>query len=106
MQQRRALKRVGSSMKDGNEQGSSAARVSGHVKGSAEGLLPFAIGTEFIREWQGRDHVVVMTRDGLLWSGQTFLSLSAVARAITGTRWNGRRFFGLDRKLRKGVDDG
>lgn len=63
----------------------------------SSGPLPFAIGTEFHREWQGRLHVVMMTADGLLWSGQTFGSLSAVARAITGTRWNGYRFFGVTR---------
>lgn len=74
---------------------------SGKEKRRAEpprGHLPFAVGTEFIREWKGREHIVVMTSDGLLWSGQTFKSLSAVAHAITGTKWNGYRFFGVERK--------
>lgn len=66
-----------------------------HNRKRSSDRLPFAIGTEFIREWQGRDHIVILTPDGLLWSGKIFSSLSAVARAITGTRWNGRRFFGV-----------
>ncbi|MFD0916843.1 DUF2924 domain-containing protein [Pseudahrensia aquimaris] len=66
--------------------------------GKARHKRSFAIGTEFHREWKGRVHIVMTTADGFLWSGQTYRSLSAVARAITGTRWNGLRFFGVDRK--------
>jgi hypothetical protein len=39
---------------------------------------------------------------GFAWNGRTFASLSAVAKAITGTNWNGQRFFGLDRKHKAG----
>lgn len=66
----------------------------------AAGALPFAIGTEFHREWQGRVHMVMVTGDGLLWSGRTYGSLSAVSHAITGTRWNGYRFSGVRRSPR------
>lgn len=52
-------------------------------------------GARFHREWQGRHHEVVVGEGGFEWSGQTYRSLSEVARAITGTRWNGPRFFGL-----------
>ncbi|MEM8595022.1 MAG: DUF2924 domain-containing protein [Pseudomonadota bacterium] len=52
-------------------------------------------GTRLIREWQGVEHVVTVTADGYEWQGRPFRSLSAVARAITGTRWNGWVFFGL-----------
>ena len=46
--------------------------------------------------WQGVRHEVVVEADGTLsWSGERYASLSHVARAITGTRWNGPRFFGL-----------
>jgi hypothetical protein len=38
---------------------------------------------------------VTVTSDGFVWQDQTYASLSAIARAITGTSWNGRRFFGL-----------
>jgi len=52
-------------------------------------------GTRLIREWQGIDHTVTALRDGYEWQGRPYKSLSAIARAITGTRWNGPRFFGL-----------
>ena len=52
-------------------------------------------GTRLIREWQGVEHVVTVTRDGYEWQGRPYTSISALARAITGTRWNGWTFFGL-----------
>jgi hypothetical protein len=52
-------------------------------------------GTRLIREWQGIDHCVTVTTDGYEYSGRPYKSLSAVARAITSTRWNGWTFFGL-----------
>jgi hypothetical protein len=54
-------------------------------------------GTVLVREHDGMMHQVMVMADGFAWRGQTHASLSAVAFAITGTRWNGRRFFGLDR---------
>lgn len=52
-------------------------------------------GGRLIREWNGVTHVVDVVGDGFLWSGQRHASLSAIARAITGARWSGPRFFGL-----------
>jgi len=52
-------------------------------------------GTRLLREYQGVEHVVTATRDGFAWQGRPYQSLSAIARAITGTRWNGWLFFGL-----------
>lgn len=52
-------------------------------------------GTKLIREWQGVEHTVTVLSDGYEWEGRPYKSLSAVARAITGTRWNGLVFFGL-----------
>ena len=52
-------------------------------------------GTRLLREWQGVEQVVTVTRDGFEWQGRPYKSLSAIARAITGTRWNGWVFFGL-----------
>jgi len=52
-------------------------------------------GTRLIREWQGVEHSVTVCDDGYEYQGRPFKSLSAVARAITGTRWNGPMFFGL-----------
>ncbi|WP_291295368.1 DUF2924 domain-containing protein [Elioraea sp.] len=52
-------------------------------------------GTQLIREYQGVEYVVTVTRAGYEYQGRPYQSLSAIARAITGTRWNGRAFFGL-----------
>ena len=52
-------------------------------------------GTRLIREWQGIEHTVTVLDDGFEWQGRPYKSLSAIARAITGTRWNGLVFFGL-----------
>ena len=53
------------------------------------------VGTRLLREWQGVEHVVTVTAGGFEWRGRPYQSLSAVARQITGTRWNGWTFFGL-----------
>ena len=58
------------------------------------------VGTKLIREWGGVAHTVTVLNDGFDWGGQRYKSLSAVARAITGTRWNGYRFFGLRERKR------
>ncbi len=52
-------------------------------------------GTRLVREWNGTEHTVTVMNDSFEWQGRRFRSLSAVAREITGTRWNGYRFFGL-----------
>ncbi len=54
-------------------------------------------GTRLLREYQGVEHVVTVTRVGFDWQGRPYQSLSAIARAITGTRWNGWVFFGIRR---------
>jgi Protein of unknown function (DUF2924) len=51
-----------------------------------------------VREHGGIDHCMTVTGDGYEWNDQTFKSLSSVAKAITGTNWNGHRFFGLKGK--------
>lgn len=52
-------------------------------------------GSLLVREWEGVSHRVMALAEGFAWNGATYRSLSHVARAITGTRWNGPRFFGL-----------
>lgn len=52
-------------------------------------------GTRLVREYQGVEYVVTVTQDGYEWQGRPYRSLSAIARAITGTRWNGLVFFGV-----------
>jgi hypothetical protein len=60
-------------------------------------------GTELIREWAGTAHRVVVTEGGFAYAGQTYTSLSEIARLITGTNWNGPRFFGLRQQKRPGA---
>jgi hypothetical protein len=57
-----------------------------------------APGTVLTREWNGQHHRVMVLEDGLAWEGRTYRSLSEIAKAITGTKWNGPRFFGLREK--------
>jgi hypothetical protein len=52
-------------------------------------------GARLVREWNGRKHIVDVTEDGFVWNNQTYRSLSAIAREITGARWSGPRFFGV-----------
>jgi Protein of unknown function (DUF2924) len=64
----------------------------GGKPGSDRHLKP---GTVLVREYRGTRHTVTVVPGGYLWDGDTYPSLSAVARAITGTTWNGHRFFGV-----------
>jgi hypothetical protein len=52
-------------------------------------------GTVLVRDWDRQSQRVMVMADGFAWNGQTYDSLSKVAFAITGTKWNGPRFFGL-----------
>lgn len=88
-----------------------------HLQAKAEGLSPggmrrrllaeagkagelrvagFKPGTRLIREWQGQTHEVTVLEEGYEWRGVRYRSLSPIARAITGSRWSGPRFFGTD----------
>ena len=86
----RRLERLGEEL-DGGDRKKSRIRAD---------LKPIT-GTRLIREWQGVEHVVTVTNEGFDWQGRPYRSLSAIARAITGTRWNGWVFFGL--KNRRGA---
>ncbi len=86
----RRLERLGEEL-DGGDRSKSRIRAD---------LKPIA-GTRLIREWQGVEHVVTVTADGYEWQGRPYKSLSSVARAITGTRWNGWVFFGLKNRSRR-----
>jgi hypothetical protein len=52
-------------------------------------------GTVLVREYDGTRHTVTVVADGFLWQEKTYSSLSTIAQMITGTKWNGPRFFGL-----------
>ncbi len=86
----RRLERLGEEL-DGGDRSKSRIRAD---------LKPI-VGTRLIREWQGVEHVVTVTADGYEWQGRPYKSLSSVARAITGTRWNGWVFFGLKNRSRR-----
>ena len=56
------------------------------------------MGTRLIREWNGATYEVEVLESGYLWRGETWSSLSAIAKAITGAKWSGPRFFGLAKR--------
>lgn len=62
-------------------------------------------GSVLVREHGNVLHRVMVLETGYAWNGREFASLSAAARAITGTNWNSRRFFGLDKKTKANAND-
>lgn len=70
------------------------------VPSRPEGSSP-AVGTTLVREWHGQTIRVEVRDDGYEWRGSRYRSLSALAKAITGTTWNGRLFFGLSDRRAK-----
>ena len=84
---RRLLDRIGSGPSDGID------RLVADLNRSRTELRP---GTLLTREWEGHLQRVMVLADGFSWNGKTYPSLSQVAFAMTGTRWSGPRFFGLD----------
>ncbi len=66
------------------------------ISQSGNAPAPFAgDGTRLLKDWRGTTHVVLVTEGGATWNDQSYSSLSAVARAMTGTNRNGPKFFGL-----------
>ena len=63
-------------------------------------------GALLVREWKGRLERVIILEEGFAWNGQTFGSLSQIAKAMTGTNWNGHRFFGLRQGKTSAADVG
>lgn len=63
------------------------------LSGLAEELL--LVGTQLLRKWQGQTHQVTVLAKGFKYQNKVYRSLSAIARVITGTSWNGRVFFGV-----------
>jgi hypothetical protein len=84
---RRLLDRIGSRASDETD------RLVTDFNRSRTELKP---GTLLTREWGGHLQRVMVLADGFSWNGKTYPSLSKAAFAITGTRWSGPRFFGLD----------
>jgi hypothetical protein len=63
-------------------------------------------GSELVRTWKKQSHRVMVLAEGFAYGGKTFGSLSEIATAITGTRWNGPRFFGIRPTAGNGADHG
>ena len=87
----RLLKQIGT-----NGTAIEAARLTSEFDRRRTELKP---GTILMREWNGRPHRVMVVDEGFAWNGKTYDSLSKIAFAITGTKWNGPRFFGLRDKI-------
>lgn len=83
----RLLKKIGSA-----RSGSEVVPLTDAYDQRREKLLP---GTILTREWNGQTHRVMVVKEGFAWEDRTYDSLSKIAYAITGTKWNGPRFFGL-----------
>jgi hypothetical protein len=81
---RKALRSIAS----GNDIGKNRGGPSGGRKNTYP-------GTRLVREWRGETHVVDVGKDGIVYKGRGYKSLSHVAKAITGAHWSGPRFFGV-----------
>jgi Protein of unknown function (DUF2924) len=80
-------------------------RLDGLARGGGEPIRHLKVGTVIVREYQDETHEVLVVPGGFCWKERTFPSLSAIALAITGTSWNGPRFFGLRGKSGSGAAD-
>jgi len=69
------------------------------IREHASDVLPL---TTLARQYKGREIEVTIVDNGVRWEGELYPSLSAVAKAVTGSHWNGRAFFGLDSRKRRG----
>lgn len=81
-------------------------RAAVDISGGAKVALPeygrLSVGATLVREYGGKRHHVKVVENGFAWNGAVYPSLTKVAHAITGTNWNGPRFFGLRDKARAG----
>jgi hypothetical protein len=87
---------------DANEAGPATSARLASIDQKRTKLTP---GTALVREWDRESQRVMVLADGFAWNGQTYDSLSKVAFAITGTKWNGPRFFGLRDKEKRSTTE-
>ena len=87
---------------------SDAQRFVARAPSTREGVK-LSPGAVLVREWEGKLERVMALDEGFAWKGETYRSLSQIAKAMTGTNWNGHRFFGLrtpgSRRLAKRSQD-
>jgi hypothetical protein len=79
--------------------GEATRTVTGRLASARSSQL--AVGTTITREWRGQQITVRVVQDGIEWNGVPYRSLSAVAKAVTGTHWNGPLFFGLSKERKR-----
>lgn len=85
-------------------------QITNDLEAGRDPVLPYPAdqklkpGSVIMREYDGIQHRVIVIENGYAWQGKTFTSLSSAAKAITGTNWNGQRFFGLKDKGRSGAE--
>ena len=70
---------------------------------TSEPMATIKLGTSLVRSWHGKTHQVLITDRGYVYKGQTYRSLSHIAREITGAHWSGPRFFGIKRRTKRNV---
>lgn len=80
--------------------GEAMRTVTGRLASASRPGQP-AIGTTITRDWRGQQIAVRVVENGFEWNGVPYRSLSAVAKAVTGTHWNGRLFFGLSKERKR-----
>lgn len=74
-----------------------AAEFKANGADAAVSIPLFKPGTRLLRDWGGKTHTVIVLEDGFEYDGERYLSLTQIARQITGAHWSGPRFFGLRR---------
>ena len=92
---RQAKEHGGIKRKANNQLQQMMQQLRGGDEPTPETSLIIKPGTKLIREYQGEKHEVITTAEGFRYKGKAFNSLSSIAREITGTRWNGKVFFGV-----------
>jgi hypothetical protein len=98
----RRLRRIADEYRSGKAAAADAL-PDGEVVRSRRVAPTLSAGTRLLREWNGRMESVDIVAEGLVWRDRRFRTLSAVAVAITGTKWSGPKFFGLTGKRRHGI---
>lgn len=91
---RRRLNELAEAREDGNGGAAAVRKSASRPKALRRPLRP---GSRMVRQWQGRTHVVDVIESGFSYEGRAYSSLTAIAFEITGARWSGPRFFGLNR---------
>lgn len=82
-----------------------ATALTNDTKTSVPEVSGLETGTILVREWRNIEHRVLVLEGGFEHQGKRYDSLTAIARAITGTNWSGPRFFGLERRIAPQGDD-